>query len=147
MRFLGCAVVFMLVAACGGKETTPAGPVGTPTDLRSRITNPEVAARAPTDDKAAPHDFALDVHGIQAKVVWRTFQDSGTSYIVSAGWEVVTPAKGVTLEPLGVLNPENAGSVAAPVQAEIIRARWHEGKSRSGDVSLKIDAAGNASKI
>lgn len=148
MRILCAGVAIALVAACGGKkETTPAGPVGTPIDLRSRITNPEAAAHAPTDDKATPHDFALDVHGIKAKVVWRTFEDRGTRYIISAGWEVVTPATGVTLESLGVLNPENAGSTAAPVQAEIIRARWHEGKSSLGDVSVKIDAAGNASKI
>lgn len=143
---LGNLCVLVALAACGKTETTPAGPVAPTIDLRSRITNPEVAARAPTDDNATPHELALDVHGVQAKVVWRTFEDSGTSYIVSAGWEVVTPAKGVTLESLGALNPTNAGTEAAPVQAEIVRARWREGRA-FGEVSVRIDANGQGMKL
>ncbi|HWO26678.1 MAG TPA: hypothetical protein VNO30_48445 [Kofleriaceae bacterium] len=145
------ALAVLLVAACGGSnETSPAGPVGKPIDLRSRITKPDVAARAPADDKAAVHEHALDVHGVKAKVVWRTFEDSGAQYILSAGWEVVTPSKGITLEPQGVLNPVNAGTVAAPVQSEIMRVRWRDNTSsdiRFGDMSVRIDATGQASAI
>jgi len=139
------------VAACGGSnETSPAGPVGKPIDLRSRITKPEVASRAPTDDQATKHQIELDVHGVKAKIVWRTFEDSGTKYILSAAWEVVTPNKGITLEPLGAMNPENSGSMTAPVQSEIMRVRWHDNTHRStrfGDVSVRIDAAGVASPL
>ena len=114
------ALSVLLVAACGGSnETSPAGPIGKPIDLRSRITKPDVASRAPTDDKATKHEHALDVHGVKAQVVWRTFEDSGARYILSAGWEIVTPSKGITLESLGVMNPVNAGTVATPVQSEM----------------------------
>jgi hypothetical protein len=135
----------VVVFACGSNETSPAGPVGKVVDLRSRITKPEVAARAPSDDKATRLEFPVEVHGVKAKVVWRTFEDSGAKYILSAGWEVVTPSQGITLEPLGTLNPENAGSEAAPVQAEIVRVRWHDNTSSStryGEMSVKIDATG-----
>jgi hypothetical protein len=145
------ALAVLFVAACGGSnETSPAGPVGKPIDLRSRITRPEAASRAPTDEQTTKHEHEVEVHGVQAKVVWRTFEDSGTKYILSAGWEVVTPSKGITLEPLGVMNPENAGTVAGPVQSEILRVRWHDNSSSStrfGDVSVRIDAAGNASAL
>jgi hypothetical protein len=145
------ALMMLLVIACGGSnETSPAGPVGKPIDLRSRITRPDVASRAEADDKAPKHEHALDVHGVKAKLVWRTFEDSGTKYILSAGWEVVTPSKGITLESLGVMNPVNAGTEAAPVQSEILRVRWHDNTSSStrfGDVSVRIDAAGNAGAI
>lgn len=144
------ALAVLLVAACGGSnETSPAGPVGPPIDLRSRL-KADAASRAPADDQATKHEHALDVHGVQAKVVWRTFEDGGARYILSAGWEVVTPAKGTTLEPRGVMNPVNAGTVAAPVQAEIMRVRWHDNTSSStrfGDVSVRIDATGQASAI
>jgi hypothetical protein len=145
------ALAVLLVAACGGSnETSPAGPVGKPIDLRSRITKPDVASRAPADDKATVYEHALDVHGVKAKVVWRTFEDSGAKYILSAGWEVVTPSKGITLEPRGVMNPVNAGTEAAPVQAEIMRVRWHDNTSSStrfGDMSVQIDATGKASPL
>lgn len=140
-------IAVAVLVACASNATTPVGPVGKPIDLRSHITKPEVAARAPSDDKATPHEHELDVQGVKAKIVWRTFEDGG-KYIVSAGWEVVTPRKGITLEPLGTLNPENAGSVESPVQAEIVRVRWHDNTSgcskRYGDVSVKIDATGAA---
>lgn len=145
------ALAGLLATACGGSnETSPAGPVGKPIDLRARITRPDVASRAPTDDKATRHEHALDVQGIGAKIVWRTFEDGGARYILSAGWEVVTPRKGFTLEPLGVMNPVNAGTEAAPVQAEILRVRWHDHTSSSthfGDMSVRIDATGKASAI
>jgi hypothetical protein len=145
------ALAALFITACGGSnETSPAGPIGKPIDLRDRIRKPEVAARAPTDDKATTHEHALDVHGVKAKVVWRTFEDSGTRYILSAGWEVVTPSKGITLEPQGVMNPVNAGTEAAPVQSEILRVRWHDNTSSStryGDLSVRIDATGKASPI
>jgi hypothetical protein len=145
------ALSVLLIAACGGSnETSPAGPVGKPIDLRSRITRPDVASRAPADDKATKHEHALDVHGVKAQVVWRTFEDSGARYILSAGWEVVTPSKGITLESLGVMTPVNAGTVAAPVQSEIMRVRWHANTSSStqwGELSVRIDATGNAAAI
>jgi hypothetical protein len=140
-------VLVIAMMACGGTgETTPAGAVGATLDLRSRISKPEIRAKAPADDKAMKQEYAVDVHGVKAKIVWRTFEDSGTKYIVSVGWEVVTPAKGITLEPLGTLNPENAGTVAAPVQSEIIRVRWHDNNSsvstKYGEMSIRIDAEG-----
>jgi hypothetical protein len=73
-----------------------------------------------------------------------------TNLALSAGWEVVTPGKGITLEPRGVMNPVNAGTVAAPVQAEIMRVRWHDNTSSStrfGEVSVRIDATGQASAL
>lgn len=144
------AFAFVAAAGCGSGETTPAGPVGRAIDLRSRITKPEVAARAPTDDKAQKHEYPVDVHGIKAKVVWRTFEDAGTKYIVSAGWEVVTPKQGFTLEPLGALNPVNAGTVAQPVQQEIVRVRWQDNTSSGktyGEMTVRIDANGTAAII
>jgi hypothetical protein len=145
------AIALVIIIACASNETSPAGAVGKPIDLRSRITKPEVAARAPADDAATKQEFPVDVQGVKAKLVWRTFEDSGTKYILSARWEVVTPAKGITLEPLGTLNPENASSPASPVQAEIMRVRWHDNtgacSKRYGEMSVKIDASGNATVI
>ena len=148
------AMILVSVAACGSssetKDTSPAGPVGAVMDLRSRITKAEVRARAPADDKATKQEFAIDVHGVKAKIVWRTFEDGNTKYIVSAGWEVVTPSPGVTLESLGQLNAVNTGTEAAPVQSEIVRVRWHttgSGGTSFGDVSVRIDANGRGSPI
>jgi hypothetical protein len=138
----------ILLVACGGSgETSNAGPIGQATDLRSRITKPEVAARAPKDDAATKQEFPVDIHGVKAKLAWRTFEDSGTKYILSFHWEVVTPSKGITLESLGPMNPVNAGTEAAPVQAELVRVRWHDNNSsgtKYGDMTIKIDAAGTA---
>lgn len=144
-------LALLILAGCGGSNaTSEAGPVGAPTDLRSRITKTEVRSRAPTDEKAVKHELLVDIHGVKAKAVWRTFEDSGTAYILSAGWDVVTPAKGITLESLGLLNPTNAGSVDAPVQSEILRVRWHDNTSNStnyGEMSVRIDASGKSSVI
>jgi len=141
----------VVLTACGGSgATTPAGPVGKVIDLRDRISKPDIAQRAPADDKAQKHEFPVDVNGIKAKVVWRAWEDAGTKYILSAGWEVVTPKKGYTLEPLGTLNPVNAGNAQAPVQEEIMRVRWHDNTSSGthyGEMSVKIDATGGASVI
>ena len=145
------ALAILTLAACGGSnKTSEAGPVGAVTDLRSRITKPEVKGRAPTDDKATKQELAVDVHGVKAKLVWRTFEDSGATYILSAGWEVVTPVKGITLEPLGALNPTNSATMDAPVQSEIIRVRWHDNTSSGktyGEMSVRIDASGRGSVI
>lgn len=144
-------LVLLILAGCGGSnETSEAGQVGAVTDLRSRITNAEVRNRAPADDKATKHELPVDIHGVKAKAVWRTFEDGGTAYILSAGWEIVTPVKGITLELLGTLNPTNAGSVEAPVQSEILRVRWHDNTSKStnyGEMSVRIDASGKGSVI
>lgn len=145
-------LVLALLVACNQHkgEQTAAGPVGAAIDLRDHL-KPEVRGRAPADDKATKQEFALDIHGAQTKIVWRTFEDGGAKYIVSAQWEVVTPGPDLTLEPQGAMNPENAGTVEAPVQAEILRVRWHDNSSntsdRFGDISVKIDAAGKAAKI
>jgi hypothetical protein len=143
-------MIVLVLAACGHKgETTGSGPVGATLDLRSRISKPDVRARAPADDQATKQELAVDVHGVKAKVVWRTFDDGGTKYIVSAGWEVVTPSSGITLESLGSLNPENTGTIEAPVQTEILRVRWHDNNSSTsttfGEMSVKIAADGKGS--
>ena len=140
-------MIALVMAACRATgETTPAGPVGPMLDLRAHITDAAVRSRAPADDKAAKQEYAVDVHGVKAKIVWRTFQDGGTKYIVSVGWEVVTPVKGITIEPLGTLNPINTGTAAAPVQSEIVRVRWHDNNSSvstsGGEMSIRIDADG-----
>jgi hypothetical protein len=88
------AVALVVLAGCGGShETSKAGPVGKVTDLRDRITKPDVAARAPKDDAATKQELPLDVHGVKAEVVWRTFEDNGTKYILSAGTTTTSPAR------------------------------------------------------
>ena len=146
------AIVIALIACSNSsKPTTQAGPVGAPMDLRERITDADVRAKAPADDKATKRELAIDVNGIGAKVVWRTYEVGTAKYIVSAGWEVVTPKPGFTLESLGHLNPENVGTPEAPVQSEIVRVRWHDNTSSvstsGGEMSVRIAADGQAAKI
>lgn len=141
------ALVFVFLAACGSSknETSPAGPVDTVIDLRGRITDAKARAAAPRDEEAKRHEFPVEVHGVKAKVVWRTYELGSTAYILSVGWEVVTPAKGIRLESIGTLNPTNSGTVESPVQSEIVRVRWHEqtGTGTSyGELSVRIDASG-----
>ncbi|MBA3541876.1 MAG: hypothetical protein H0T79_19835 [Deltaproteobacteria bacterium] len=139
------ALVILLVAACGSKETSSAGPVGKVVDVRSHL-KAEQAAKAPADDKATKHEYAVDVHGVKAKLVWRTFEDGANKLIVSYNWEVITPSPTITLEPMGALNPENAGTEAAVIERLIVRVRWHDNSSSTstkyGEQSFSIDAAG-----
>jgi len=146
------ALAFVILAACGSSksDTSPAGPVGGVIDLRGRITDSKAATAAPRDEEATRHEFPVDVHGVKAKVVWRTHDVAGAAYILSVGWEVVSPAKGILLEPIGTLNTENAGTAEAPVQSEIVRVRWHDKSSTGteyGEMSVKIDAHGKGRVI
>jgi len=68
MRML--VLVAALLVACGSGESSPAGPVGSTYDVRSDL-KPEVATRAPSDDKAMKHEHVVDVQGVKAKIVWR----------------------------------------------------------------------------
>lgn len=141
----GLAFVFVL-AACGQKEATPAGPVGTAIDLRAHVPA-DVRVKAPADDKAKRNELPVDVHGIKAKLVWRTFEDGAKKYIVSAQWEVVTPAPGVTLESNGVIGmPTNAGTPEATNEQLVIGCRWHDnnkpGTTSLGDKTVSIRADG-----
>ena len=45
---------------------------------------------------------------------------------------------GEVLEPLGTLNPQNAGTVEAPVQDEIMRVRWHDNPGMLLDSTLEL---------
>jgi hypothetical protein len=135
-----------VLAACGGSsETSPVGPVGGTVNIR-KILPPAVESKAPPDDKAAKHELPVDVHGVKAKVVWHTFDDGPNKYIVSYAWEVVTPAAGITLEPIGQLNPINSLAPDAVVESEIVRVRWHDNTSSGthlGEQEFQIDATGS----
>ena len=140
------ALALLVFAACGSHETTPAGAVGHTYDVRSDLP-PDIAKKAPPDERATPHDQTFDVHGAQVKLTWRTFDDGPNKYIVSYGWSVVMAASSITFEPIGQLNPMNIGSTDAVVEQEIVRLRWHDNSSastRGGDSSFEIDAAGHA---
>lgn len=136
-RVLAVVVIMM---GCGGGGQTPAGPVGSADDLRAKLP-PDVAKKAPADDKATKREFPIDVHGVKAKVVWRTFDDGPNKYVLSTQWEVVTPSSSITLEPLGSLSPINTGTETAANETIIVRARWHDGSS-FGELSVSVDGAG-----
>lgn len=118
-------VLLLLLAACT-RETTPAGPLGTPTDLRSHLT-PEARGHAPADDKAKRAELPVELHGVKAKLTWRTFDQGPHKYIVSTQWEVDTPAPGITLESKGLIGtPVNAGTPEATNEEIIVGVRWHD---------------------
>jgi hypothetical protein len=108
-------------------------------------------ARAPADDKAKRAELPVDVHGVKAKLVWRTFEDGASKYILSAQWEVDAPAPGITLESRNTLGmPTNAGTREAANEALIIGVRWHDhNKSGTslGDVAASIRADGTGSVV
>lgn len=135
----------LVLGACASGATTPAGPVGSATDVRADL-KPEVAKKAPKDEDATKQSFAVDVQGVKAKLVWRTFEDGAGKYILSYQWEVEQPGAGYTLEPLGDLEPVNVGTEAAPVESQTVRLRWHDNTSgcrtHFGELSVRIDAAG-----
>ncbi|MFO0740221.1 MAG: hypothetical protein U0270_30255 [Labilithrix sp.] len=138
----------LLLAACS-KETTPAGPVGTPTDLRSHV-EPGARAHAPPDDKAKRAELPVDVHGVKAKLAWRTFEEGPHKYIVSMQWEVETPAPGITLESMGLIGtPVNAGTTEAANEQIIAGVRWHDHNQSGtslGDLTVTIRADGTGKK-
>lgn len=140
----------LVLGACGSGATTPAGPVGGVTDVRGDL-RPELAKRAPRDEDATQRSFAVDVQGVKAKLVWRTFEDGPGKYVLSYQWEVEQPAAGYTLEPLGDLEPVNVGSEAAPVESQTVRLRWHDNASgcraHSGEINVRIDGAGKGQVI
>lgn len=146
MKIGRLAGLVLLLAACS-KETTPAGPVGAAIDLRAQIPA-EARAHAPADDKAKRAELPVDVHGVKAKLVWRTFEEGPNKYIVSAQWEIVTPAPGVTLDSNGLIGiPTNAGTPDASNEQVIIGIRWHDnnkaGTTSLGDMTVNIRADGS----
>src|SRR4051794_22616164 len=104
------ALLLSLLLACGSHETSAPGPVGTGIDLRAHL-SADVARRAPADAKATRYEATFDIHGAATKIVWYAFTDGSNKYLLSAHWEVVTPAPSVTITPEGSMNPENIGSV------------------------------------
>jgi len=147
MRFAYLA--FACFVGCHGGPTSPVGPVGTVVDLRGDL-KPEVLKKAPTDGTAMKRQVTVDVHGIAAKIVWRTFEDGPNQYILSYQWEVVTPSPGITLEPLDHLNPINLGDENAVVEAQTVRVRWHDNAASGtslGEQAFRIDAAGREMPI
>jgi hypothetical protein len=148
MTLRSASVLFILVAACS-KETTPAGPVGASIDLRSHLT-PPVRAKAPADDKAKRNELPMDIHGMKVKLAWRTFEEGSSKFLLSAQWEVETPAPGITLEPSGPIGtPTNAGTAEKANEQLILGARWHDhNKSGTslGDATamIRADGTGNA---
>ncbi len=146
-RRLACVLVTLV--ACGSKETAPSGPLGDVQDVRAKLP-PAVAAKAPADDKATKHELAVDVHGVKAQIVWRTFEEGASRWIVSYQWQVLAPSSSITLEPLGTLNPENRGTGDAVNEALIVRLRWHDNSSSStqlGDVSYQILGDGSGKQL
>jgi hypothetical protein len=146
-------LLLVLAVACGGsKETTGAGPVGAPEDLRSKL-KPDVVQRAPANDRADRHEVAADVHGVGAKLVWWTFSDGPNRFILSTQWEVVTPHPSITIEPIpsAGMTPTNAGTEAAVNETVIVRVRWHDNNSSVsttwGEQSFRIDANGSGTPI
>lgn len=131
-------------SAAAQPESAGAGIVGTPEDLRRHL-KPDVAAKAPADDAASKHELAVDLHGVAAKVVWRTFADGGNKYLLSVGLEVVKPVAGVKVEQLPAMNPTNAGSQEAVIERVPLKLRWSETDGsglRVGEVSVEIRADG-----
>ena len=144
MKRLSLAVCLAFLLACNRGETTPAGPVGGDVDVRADLA-PEVRAKAPKDDAATQRELALTVQGVDLKLLWRTFDDGPNKYILSYRWEVVKPAEGVLIEPIGKLNPINGGTEAAAIEKQTVRVRWRTERgvgSQMGELSYKISADG-----
>jgi hypothetical protein len=142
---------FAFVTACGSKGTSPAGPVGKPVDFRSKL-KPEVAQRAPGDEKATRHELPTDLHGVDAKLVWRTFEDGPNKYVLSAQWEVIKPKTSITLEPIDTagMTPTNAGTPEAVNEKVIVRVRWRENGSAStsfGESSFQVAGDGHSEQL
>ena len=138
------AVCLAVLFACNRGETTPIGPVGGDVDVRADLA-PEVRAKAPKDEAATQRELALTVQGVDLKLLWRTFDDGPNKYILSYRWEVVKPAEGVLIEPIGKLNPVNGGTEAAAIEQQTVRIRWRTERgvgSQMGELSYKISADG-----
>lgn len=166
VRFSSLFIVALV--ACGHNEgshhegTNPTAPpaatapapgtqlVGAPEDLRRHL-KPEVAAKAPPDDRATVRELPIDLHGVAAKVVWRTFTDGPNAYLLSVGLAVVTPVPDVTVAAEPAMNPTNAGTEAAVIESVPLKLRWtqtHADHSiTTGEVSVRISADGTGAKI
>ena len=140
MKTLALVVLF----ACGNKGTA-SGPAGKVEDLRKHL-KPDVAAKAPADDKATAKDVVFDLHGANVRLVWHTFDDGPNKYLLSVGLEVIKPAAGVTIEPEPAMNPTNAGTEGAVIEEIPLKVRWTEGNS-FGEESWTIRADGSAKKL
>lgn len=82
--------------------------------------------------------------------MWRTFEDGPNKYLLSVGLEVVTPAPNVTVEALPAMNPTNAGTEAAIVEAIPLKLKWTQTQERGvsyGEISVRILADGTATKL
>ena len=143
------ALLFVAAAACGSKAT-PAGATGATTDLRAHLPA-DAKGRAPADDKAAKHDYTVDVHGAKVKIVWLTWDDGPAKYILSVHWEVATPADGVSLvSTVGAMNPTNAGTPDAAIESLPVLVAWTKANTASkegGTVSVRISADGHADTL
>jgi hypothetical protein len=137
-------LALVLLFACGSKGT-PQGPVGSVEDLRKHL-KPEVAAKAPADDKAVAKDVVFDLHGATCRLVWHTFDDGSNKYLLSVGLEVTKPASGVTVEAEPAMNPMNAGTESAVIEKIPLKVKWTEGRSW-GEQSWEISADGSAKKL
>ena len=140
-------VVLGMVVGCGGAGTE-AGPVGAPQDLRKHLA-PEVAAKAPTDDAATKHEFLVDLNGVDAKVVWRTFADGENKYVLSVGLEVITPANGVIVERSQAMSPQNAGTAAAVIETVRIQVGWRKATgcaTTAGNFTVTVGADGRGER-
>jgi len=129
--------------------TSPSNLVGTPEDLRRHL-KAEVAAKAPPDDQAKANEFAVDLHGVAAKVVWRTFEDGPNKYLLSVGLAVVTPVANVTVEAEPAMNPTNGGTENAIVEQIPLKLKWTHRQSSGvsfGEISVRIRADGTAARI
>lgn len=141
-------VLLAMAAGCGGGGGTEAGSVGAPQDLRKHLP-PEIAARAPADDAATKHDFLVDLNGVGAKVVWRTFDDGANKYVLSIGLEVVTPADGVVVERSPAMTPQNAGTPAAVIETVRIQVGWRKATgcaTTAGNFTVTVGADGRGER-
>ncbi|HEY4176881.1 MAG TPA: hypothetical protein VGM90_08620 [Kofleriaceae bacterium] len=144
----GLFALLLAVAACG--KTTPAGATGATNDLRAHLPA-DAKSRAPADDKAAKHEYVVDVHGAKVKIVWLTWEDGPATYILSVHWEVATPADGVALNStVGAMNPTNAGTPAAAIESVPVLLTWSKKGAtgtEGGSVSVRISADGHADTL
>ncbi len=118
-------------------------------DLR-RLLPSAVAGKAPADADATRHELAVDLHGVKAKVVWRTFEDDANKYLLSVALEVVTPSPGVIVEKAPAMNPTNAGTMDAVIEQLPLKLRWsalEPGGLRVGEISVRIRGDGSSATL
>jgi hypothetical protein len=152
--FVLVATVLLLVTLSGCSDeslqkTTPAGPLGETIQFSQ---HPDIAERDLPEEQMWQYEAEIPVDTGTAtptatvRLQWNVFHDAPSRYLVSYSWEVLEPAEGVKLTPVGNnMKMLNIGTEDAVLEQTTVYLSWNNSPRftvRSGTVRVIIGANG-----